>query len=176
LNNNKYFDNILKEDICKDIYYSCIKRAPRLKVVTMDDTSENNIHKSSMKATKVLLEVISNHVKNHTNGLLNSIAKDYNLNFDELKDKYSSIPITIDIGKSKKKNAIHGPDGQPAEPKKRGRKKKQREELIETEEYEFNGTTYLVDTDNNVYTYNIEQPVYVGTKLIDGRIKFIQTA
>jgi hypothetical protein len=136
-------------------------------------TTETNVQKSSLKATKVLLEVISNHVKTHTYDLLSQIAKDYNISLDELKDKYSSRPLTIDIGKSKKNKATHGADGLPIEPKKRGRKKKLREELIETEEYEYNDKKYLVDNDNNVYTHNIEQPVYVGTKLIDGRIKFI---
>jgi hypothetical protein len=133
---------------------------------------ENDVQKSTVKATKVLLDVLSNHVKNHTNDILLSISKDYNISFDELKEKYGSKPVTIDIGKNKKSKITHGPDGLPIEPKKRGRKKKQREELIETEEYEFNGIKYLVDNDNNVYTYNIDQPVYIGTKLIDGRIKF----
>lgn len=133
---------------------------------------ENDVQKSTVKATKVLLDVLSNHVKNHTNEILLGISKDYNISFDELKDKYGSKPVIIDIGKNKKSKVTHGPDGLPIEPKKRGRKKKQREELIETEEYEFDGVKYLVDNDNNVYTYNIDQPVYIGTKLIDGRIKF----
>lgn len=133
---------------------------------------DNDVQKSTSKATKVLLDVLSNHVKNHTHEVLMSISKDYNINFDELNEKYGSRPVTIDIGKNKKSKITHGPDGLPIEPKKRGRKKKQREELIETEEYEFNGIKYLVDNDNNVYTHNIDQPVYIGTKLIDGRIKF----
>lgn len=133
---------------------------------------ENDVQKSTVKATKVLLDVLSNHVKNHIHQILSSISKDYNINLDELKEKYGSVPITIDIGKNKKSKITHGPDGLPIEPKKRGRKKKQREELIETEEYEYNGVKYLVDNENNVYTHNIDQPVYVGTKLIDGRIKF----
>jgi hypothetical protein len=133
---------------------------------------ENDVQKSTVKATKVLLDVLSNHVKNHTSDILLCISKDYNISFDELNEKYGSKPVTIDIGKNKKSKIAHGPDGLPIEPKKRGRKKKQREELIETEEYEFNGIKYLVDNDNNVYTHNIDQPVYVGTKLIDGRVKF----
>ena len=133
---------------------------------------ENDVQKSTTKATKVLLDVVSNHVRNHTNDILLSISKDYNIKLDELIEKYGSKPVTIDIGKNKKTKVTHGPDGLPIEPKKRGRKKKQREELVETEEYEFNSVKYLVDKDNNVYTHNIDQPVYIGTKLIDGRIKF----
>lgn len=135
-------------------------------------TTDNTVQKSTVKATKVLLDVLSNHVRNHANDILVSISKDYNIDIDELTEKYGSRPITIDIGKNKKTKNTHGPDGLPIEPKKRGRKKKQREELIETEEYEFNGIKYLLDNDNNVYTYNVEQPVFVGTKLIDGRVKF----
>lgn len=127
---------------------------------------------SAPKVTKVLIEVISNHVKQHTEEVLKSIAQDYSLDVDILLSKYGSRQPCIDVGKTRKKSA-NGTDLQTTEPKKRGRKKKQKEELIETEEYEFNGTKYLVDGDNNVYSYNIEQPVYVGTKLIDGRVKFI---
>lgn len=140
-----------------------------------EQSSNDFVQKSTVKATKVLLEVLSNHVRNHTNEILSSISKDYNIDLEELKDKYGSKPLTIDVGKSKKNKLTHDADGLPIEPKKRGRKKKQKEEMIETEEYEYNGVKYLIDHENNVYTYNIEQPVYVGTKLIDGRIKFIQS-
>jgi hypothetical protein len=33
---------------------------------------------------------------------------------------------------------------------------------------------YLVDKDNNVYTHDVNRPVLVGTKLVDGRIKYLQ--
>ena len=134
---------------------------------------EHDVQKSTLKATKVLLEVISQHVKTHTMDILGTIASDYDIDIDELKEKYGSRPFTIDLGKVKKKPAPQGADGVPTEPKRRGRKKKPREELVETVEYEYNNIKYLVDNNNNVYTYNVEQPVYVGTKLIDGRIKFM---
>ena len=129
--------------------------------------------KSATKVAKILIDVIAAHVKTHTNEILKAIAKDYELNIEELVTKYASIPPNIDIGRHKKKSVATN-EGPVVEPKKRGRKKKPKEELIETEEYEYNGLTYLVDSDNNVYTYNIEQPVLVGSKLIDGRIKFLQ--
>lgn len=141
--------------------------------VTGTDAAESDVQQSTLKATKVLLEVISHHVKTHTSDILEMISKDYDIDIEELKNKYGSKPFTIDLGKIKKKAVpLQNSDGVPTEPKKRGRKKKPREELIETEEYEFNGTKYLVDNDNNVYTHNIEAPVYIGTKLIDGRVKF----
>lgn len=134
--------------------------------------TEHNVQKSTLKATKVLLDVISHHVQTHTMDILTWIANDYDIDVDELKEKYGTRPFTMDLGKVKKKNGPQGADNVAVEPKKRGRKKKHREELIATVEYEYNDVKYLVDNDNNVYTHNVEQPVYVGTKLIDGRIKF----
>lgn len=130
----------------------------------MDDSA-----RISTKLAKSVVDVIESHIKEHTKTLLLSIAKDYNISFDELNDKYSNILPNIDLGKTRKK----GTSSANVEPKKRGRKKKVKEELIETEEYEYNNIIYLVDKDNNVYTNNIKEPVLIGTKLIDGRIKFI---
>lgn len=126
------------------------------------------------KVSKVLTDVISSHVRQHTEELLRCIAQDHGLVFEELMAQYGHRQPNIDVGKAKKKTGQHMADANAStEPKKRGRKKKQKEELIETEEYDYNGITYLVDSDNNVYTYNVEQPVLVGTKLVDGRVKFL---
>ena len=59
----------------------------------------------------------------------------------------------------------------PKEKGKRGRKKKQHafannDEYLATTLIEHNGYKYLIDEDNNVYTFNIERPVYKG-KLAD---------
>jgi glycogen synthase len=54
--------------------------------------------------------------------------------------------------------------------KKRGRKKKQKEEFVEMEEYTFGDTTYLIDTQNNVYTFDIEAPRLIGERFVDGTI------
>jgi hypothetical protein len=124
--------------------------------------------KLTNKVSKLLIEVISHHVREHTVTVLKGVATDYEIPFDELMEKYGALSLSFDVSKPKKK-ASHS-----TEPKKRGRKKKQKEEMIETEEYEFEGTTYLVDKDNNVYTYDVESPMHIGTKLIDGRIKLIK--
>ena len=128
--------------------------------------------KISSRLAKLLVDVIGGQVKDHTKVILTEIAKDYDLPLDDMLQKYGNIQPNIELGRSKKKgpNAVKN-----TEPKKRGRKKKLKEELIETEEYEYNGITYLVDGDNNVYTYNVDQPTLIGTKLIDGRIKFLST-
>lgn len=131
--------------------------------------------KLTTKVSKLLVDVIASHVSEHTDTVLKAIATEYNLNYEELKEKYGSITPLIDIGRKKKQSKtasanVEGSDT-TVEPKKRGRKKKLKEELVETEEYEYEGVTYLVDAENNVYTYNVDAPVLIGTKLIDGRIK-----
>jgi hypothetical protein len=128
--------------------------------------------KISSRLAKLLVDVIGGHVKDHTKLVLTEVAKDFDLSVDDLLQRYGNLAPNIELGRSKKKGAN---SVKSTEPKKRGRKKKMKEELIETEEYEYNGVTYLVDGDNNVYTYNIDQPTLIGTKLIDGRVKFLST-
>ncbi len=129
--------------------------------------------KISSRLAKLLVDVINGHVKEHTRNILTEVAKDNDLPLDDLLEKYGSIQPNIELGRGKKKgtNQVRN-----TEPKKRGRKKKTKEELIETEEYTYNSVTYLVDADNNVYTYNVDQPVLIGTKLIDGRVKFLSSS
>ena len=61
-------------------------------------------------------------------------------------------------------------------PQKRGRKKKEKEEFIETEECEYRGQVYLVDKKNIVYTNNMDSPTIVGERLVDGTIKFYSSS
>ena len=121
--------------------------------------------KLTNKVSKLLIEVISHHVREHTVTVLKAVATDHEIPFEELMEKYGMMTLSFDVSKPKKKAPCS------TEPKKRGRKKKQKEEMIETEEYQYEGVTYLVDKDNNVYTYDVDQPTYIGTKLIDGRVK-----
>lgn len=87
--------------------------------------------------------------------ILEDIAEAHNLNVSELKEKY--LGQNSDL---------------MAEKKKRGRKKKQKDEMIETVEVEYEGSKYLVDSQNNVYTNNVNAPALVGERLVDGTIKF----
>lgn len=82
--------------------------------------------------------------------LIMAIAADYGLNAEELIKTY----INADI-----------------RPKKTYQKKK-KQDYVETEEVSYDGTKYLVDAKNQVYTYNIEKPLMVGERLVDGSIKF----
>jgi hypothetical protein len=87
--------------------------------------------------------------------MLSDISKTYNISIEELRSRYLPIAET---------------DTLP--PKKRGRKKKQKDEYIDTEEYEYDGTIYLVDDKNTVYTNDVEAPTVVGERLVDGTIHF----
>ena len=56
---------------------------------------------------------------------------------------------------------------------KRGRKKKHVDNnTIATRLENIDGEEYLVDVDNNVYTYNIENPEWIGKKNILGKIEY----
>lgn len=57
-------------------------------------------------------------------------------------------------------------------PKRRGRKKKQKDEFIEVEEYAYEGATYLVDGQNYVYSCSLEAPHLIGERFVDGTIRF----
>lgn len=114
-------------------------------------------------------EDINNAVKAHLdsqiNTLLEKISTDFNISVETLKKKYLPKPK-----KSRAKKTTE--DG--ATPPKRGRKKKEnKDELIEMEVYEYQGTQYLVDADSNVYTYDEEHPALIGERLINGEIKLI---
>ena len=53
-------------------------------------------------------------------------------------------------------------------------RKKKKNDYIEVDEYEFNHVKYLVDSKNNVYTHNLEKPMLIGERLVDGKIKFYE--
>lgn len=56
---------------------------------------------------------------------------------------------------------------------KRGRKKKYSDSnIVATRLEKIDGGEYLVDIDNNVYTYNIENPEWIGKKNILGSIDY----
>ena len=86
--------------------------------------------------------------------ILEDISTTYNLDKKELIEKYIKKPVV-------KKPAV--------------RKKKEKEELIETEEYEWEGDVFLVDKNNNVYTNEPTSPIHIGERLADGTIKFYNT-
>lgn len=104
------------------------------------------------------LEAFKKIVDSALENLVVKISVDYELNLDELKTKYLAFKPSE--------------EAEPKPPKKKGRKKKVQDNVIETVEYIYQDIKYLVDKHNNVYTYNIESPTQVGKKLADGSIKF----
>jgi hypothetical protein len=107
-----------------------------------------------MSTVQSMNEKIQNIINEDIEGMLKDIAKTYKINFVELKQKYIINDIKSDL------------------PKKRGRKKKLKEEFIEAEEYVYKGETYLVDNKNLIYKNDLESPTVIGEKLVDGTIKF----
>lgn len=99
-----------------------------------------------------IIDEINNIVNSRITTIIDEISHDFNLDNSLLKNKYITQPIN----------------------KRRGRKKKTKDKFIETSPYTFNEKTYLVDNDNNVYTYNINNPLLIGEKLINGNIKFTE--
>lgn len=119
---------------------------------------------------------MNNLIKNIETSLtdiLIDISTTYNLDQNELLKKY--LNLTKDIKKKEPKPKKIKDNIDPniiVEKKKRGRKKKEKDEIIKTYEYEYNEIKYLVDDNNNVYSYDIDNPCFIGEKLIDGTIKF----
>lgn len=109
--------------------------------------------------SKVLQSALQDAIKD----ILQDIAVKHNLSFEDLCTTY------ID-GKSVPPPPIANVKDDA--PKKRGRKKKQKEEMIETEEIVYEGKTYLVDDKNTVYTNAPNAPVVVGERLVNNNIKF----
>jgi hypothetical protein len=109
---------------------------------------------------------VNNIIEIEIEQLIKRISNDYKIDLEEMKVKYDLPFIKIDkpiVSTEKVK-------------KQRGRKKKVNDEYISTTEYAYNGVTYLLDSKNNVYTYNIEEPKLIGEKLVDGTIKFTRSS
>lgn len=124
--------------------------------------------------TQTILADISTLLTSHIKCILSDISKTYGISKDELLERY--MPTKEDKNKKDDEGGLETAAlTASVEPKKkRGRKKKQKDEFISTEEYEFEGEKYLVDGQNNVYTHNIEEPMLVGERLVDGTIKFFE--
>lgn len=96
--------------------------------------------------------------------LVDKISTDYNLDVNELKAKYG-------LGSSN----IPTPEPIVAPPKPRAGRKKNKNEFTEMTKYIYNGESYLMDKQNNIYTYNLESPTLIGVKLVNGEVKLNDT-
>lgn len=90
--------------------------------------------------------------------MMTKVAADYNIALDDLMTKYV-IPSCVTVAKGK-----------------RGRKRKHQpahDDFVEMEEFEYEGSLYLMDNKKNIYTYDVESPVMIGNLLVDGTVKFL---
>lgn len=90
--------------------------------------------------------------------LIRVIADDYNLDVKELIEKY------IEGDQAYARSLLSGGG------KKQYKKKKN--DYVEAEEFTYHGVVYLVDGRNQVYTNNLEKPMMIGERLVDGSVKF----
>lgn len=127
---------------------------------------------------------------NNVQQLLYKVSEAYNIDFDELIDKFSeekkiksinSIDPMNNIQNDKKKtinffdqkkittnmNIYENKSLTPKQPRKRIVN-----DTIKTYKFTYKNEFYLVDDHNNVYTFDIEKPKIIGIKLIDNSIKF----
>jgi hypothetical protein len=81
--------------------------------------------------------------------MLKDIAANYSIDYGELSNKY------LPSKKNKVKGKIHKND------------------TIKCNEYQYGNKLYLVDNNNVVYENDPEHPKIVGSKLVDGTIKFL---
>ena len=102
--------------------------------------------------------------------LCKKISEDFNLNLGDLTTKYSIMPPPLAIIETptpkKLKKTSSSPGGS-------GRKKKVvATEFVEMTELMHEDVKYLVDNDNNIYTYDLDAPKLIGQKLVNGAVKW----
>jgi hypothetical protein len=99
--------------------------------------------------------------------LVDKIALDYNLDANELKTKYGLVVPAVPVAQV--------PEAPAPTPKPRAGRKKNKNEFTEMTKYTYNGESYLMDKQNNIYTYNLESPTLIGVKLVNGEVKLSLT-
>jgi hypothetical protein len=107
-----------------------------------------------MNIMATVTQNITNIINESWVSLLTEISKDYNIDFEELKNRYLTEVSIVAV-------------------KKRGRKKKIKDEYIEAEEFEYNGETYLIDKNGIIYSNDSKNPVMLGQKKRDGHVYFV---
>jgi hypothetical protein len=110
---------------------------------------------SSVYDLNELKTILDNAVYN----VLKIVSSEYNINFEELKAKFNSSSVSLPPSSKEDKKI------------KKGRKKKN-SEFVEMTKFIYENKEYLVDNENNVYTFDIEKPKLIGQKLVNGIVKF----
>lgn len=163
------------EDIClPEVYEKCDKDSMSEKVNIYSGLSGcTSIIKKKVQSALVdgIQSEISRYMNDTIFNILQDISENYGIPLVELQERYDISADTLSSSNNSGSGGGNGDKGLNTEKKKRGRKKKQKDEFIETYKHEYEGETYLVDGNNNVYTYNLEEPMLIGEMLVDGTIK-----
>ena len=93
--------------------------------------------------------------------LVDKIALDYNLDANELKTKYGLVAPSV----------ASVPEAPAPAPKPRAGRKKNKNEFTEMTKYIYNGESYLMDKQNNIYTYNLESPTLIGVNWMHNGVR-----
>jgi hypothetical protein len=88
------------------------------------------------------------------------------IEISNFKDKVQKAIKDKKKSKKPKIEKIVDPDMPPKKTRKRS------VEVIKTYKFSYNGVDYLVDTNSNVYTFNINKPEVIGIKLVNDTIEF----
>jgi len=102
--------------------------------------------------------------------VLKDVSTTYSIPLTDLQSRIGGKYTESDTQIEKTIEAV--PLAAATTPKRRGRKKKQKDEFIEVEEYVYEGATYLVDGQNYVYSFDIDAPHLIGERFVDGTIRF----
>jgi hypothetical protein len=104
------------------------------------------------------LAPLEKYMNETINDLVKRICTDFSIDLEEVIKKYN----------------INQPPKPPAKKKPSTPRKKVTNEFVEMSEFDYDDTKYLIDKNNNIYTYDVEKPCLVGQKLVNGAVKFVE--
>lgn len=147
-----------------ELYVSMLNNIAEKYEINKDELADN----FKLDSTKIAVEL---GIKKRNRRILDNNKRCMGRKFDGnqcTRSRRGNSDYCLSHEKNLPQGRIDDESFKPKEKGKRGRKKKihafaNDENYIATTRENFGGTIeYLVDVDKNVYTYNIERPVYVG--------------
>ena len=120
--------------------------------------------------------------ENYLCKVLKAISAEHGLEYKDLHEKY----VASQLGKRNDESMIDngnnlnntGPSGSNPPIKREYKKnktktpKKKKDDSLQVTEFIYDGITYFVDQEQNVYTRDEDTPKLVGVRLVDGSVKF----
>ena len=104
--------------------------------------------------------------------VLKTISEEHGLEYDELHERYVASKIVTSNTDQFDQTSERQQKSTKGKNKGKTPKKKSQDDNLQVSEFVYNGTTYFVDQEKNVYTRDEENPKLIGVKLVDGSIKF----